>query len=228
MTDTVDPKLSSILAELQSRYGDQIIGAAHPADIIRLPTGIAALDEQLDGGLRSRKLTVILGKPTSGATSVVLHAVATSQKNGGHAVYADLAGQFDPDSAALCGVDLSALLIVRPDAPDKAFGIVRDLLANGSSSLVVIDAYGTSLALSPADTRRLQQTLAASSSALVLMAEALPAALNAIAETRIRIDHLAWLRRGTNITGIHSRAIVDDSRSSGRAALLELRFGFSA
>lgn len=224
MTQHRDLKLGGVLADLQTRYGDRIIRPARQAEAIRLPTGIATLDEALVGGLGLCKLTQITGQPTSGATSLVQRAIARTQADGGHAVYVDLAGQFDPVTAARCGVDIPALLLIRLTDLHKAIALARDLLANGASSLIVLDAYYTSLNTSVADARRLQQALAASSTALVLMSEAPPPALTAIADTRIRIDLLGWLRRGGTISGLHSRATIQDARNGERTTLLELRY----
>lgn len=224
MTRHRDPKLDTVLANLQTRYGDRIIAPAKAADTIRLPTGIASLDELLTGGLALRKLTQITGQPTSGATSLAHRAIARTQTDGHHAVYIDLAGQFDPVTAARCGVDIPALLLIRLTDPHEAIALTRDLLANGASSLIVLDSYYTSLNASAADARRLHQALVTSSTALVFISEMPPPALTAIADTRIHIDLLGWLRRGETISGLHSRATIEDSRGSERSTLLELRY----
>jgi hypothetical protein len=223
MTQHRDPKLDGVLAELQTRYGDRIIAPARQAEAVRLPLGIDSLDDALAGGLALRKLTQITGQPTSGATSLVHRAVARTQVDGGHAVYIDLANQFDPVTAAHRGVDIPALLLIRLTEPHKAIALTRDLLANGASSLIVLDSYCVSLNASVADARRLHQALTASSTALILISETPPPALTAIAETRIRIELLGWLRHGGTISGLHSRATIEDSRGE-RATLLEIRY----
>src|SRR5690606_11413897 len=217
-------KLDSVLADLQTRFGDRIIAPASPLEVVRLPTGNSAFDEQLGGGLTLRKLTQLTGQPTSGATSLAHRAIAQTQADGGHVVYIDLAGQFDPVTAARCGVEISALLLIRLTDPHKAIALSRDLLASGSSSLIILDAYCASLNASATDARRLHQALAASATALVLMSELPPSALTTIADTRIRIDLLGWLRRGGTISGLHSRATIEDSRGGERTTLLELRY----
>ena len=223
MTDDRDPKLDTVLADLQTRYGSRIIAPAKVADTVRLRTGHPALDEQLAGGLALRKLTQITGQPTSGATSLAHRAIAQTQADGNHAVYIDLAGQFDPVTAARCGVDLALLLLVRPSESQKAAGLVRDVLANGSSSLIVLDAYCATFAASAADARRIQQALAASSCTLVLISDSPPAALTVLADTCIHLDLLGWLRRGGTISGLHTRATIEDARGK-RTTLLELRY----
>jgi hypothetical protein len=219
-----DPKLDSVLADLQTRYGDRIIAPASPLKVVRLATGNPDLDEQLAGGLALRKLHQITGHLTSGMTSLALQVVARTQADGGHVVYIDQAGQFDPATAKHRGVKLSELLIAHSLTAQSALILVNRVLSNGASSLIVLDTCRAALAASAADVRRLRQTLATSPCALLLISQTPPAALTAITETRIRLDLLGMLRQNEQLIGLQSRAIIEDVRGE-RTALLETHYG---
>lgn len=227
MTRHRDPHLDSVLADLQTRYGDRIIAPASPLEVVRLPSGNPTLDEQLVGGLALRKLTQITGPLTSGMTSLALQVVARTQADGGHAVYIDQSGHFDPATAKERGINLPELLLARSLTAQSAMIFVNRVLSNGASSLIVLDACCSTLTASEADARRLRQALAASSCALLLMSQTPPPALTAIAETKIRLDLLGMLRQSEQLIGLHSRAIIEDTQGE-RTALLETHYGLMA
>lgn len=227
MTRHRDPKLDSVLAALQTRYGDRIIAPANPLEVVRLPTGNPDLDEQLAGGLALRKLTQVTGPLTSGMTSLALQVVARTQADGRHVVYIDQANHFDPDTAKHLGVSLPELLLANSLTAQSAMIFLNRVLSNGASSLIVLDACFSALTASEADARRLRQALAASSCALLLMSQTPPAALTAIAETRIRLDLLGMLRQNEQHIGLQSRAIIEDARGQ-REVLLETHYGLMA
>jgi hypothetical protein len=224
MPDHQDPKLDTVLADLQLRFGSRIIAPANAADTIHLSTGSATLDEALGGGLAPRKLTQIAGHLTSGITSLALQVVARTQADGGHVVYIDQAGHFDSDTAKRRGINLPELLLARSLTAQSAMIFVNRVLSNGASSLIVLDACRATLSASEADGRRLRQVLAASQCTLLLFGQTLPAALTAIAETRINLELVGVLRQDEQLNGLQSRAIIEDARGE-RTVSLETYYG---
>jgi hypothetical protein len=105
------------------------------------PTGVGALDAALAGGLRRGHLSEVVGAPSSGRTTVVLHAIAAATARGELAALVDTGDALDPASAAGAGVDLARLLWVRErgDAARalKAFSLI---LQAGGFGLAVFDA----------------------------------------------------------------------------------------
>jgi recombination protein RecA len=75
-------------------------------------SGIAELDV-LTGGLPRGCLTEICGPASSGRTTVMLAALATSTRRGEFCVVVDASDSLDPQSVADAGVDLDRLLWVR-------------------------------------------------------------------------------------------------------------------
>lgn len=77
------------------------------------PTGIAAVDEVLSGGLPVGAITELTGPKCSGRTSLALSFLARITAVGGVAAWVDVSDSLEPESAAAAGVDLSRLLWVR-------------------------------------------------------------------------------------------------------------------
>jgi hypothetical protein len=78
-----------------------------------MPTGIESVDELLGGGLPSGAITEVFGAQCSGRTSFALSFLARVTKAKKVCAWIDVSDEFDPESAAADGVDLSHLLLVR-------------------------------------------------------------------------------------------------------------------
>ncbi len=121
--------LQQLIATVQRRWGTRALrrlGEDMPRAVAALPTGFAALDAALGiGGLPRSQLTELLGTPTSGAITLALTMLARAQAAGDLAGYVDLSRTFDAEIAALLGVDLAALLLVRPAAGRRSTSSLR-------------------------------------------------------------------------------------------------------
>jgi hypothetical protein len=108
------------------------------------PTGEAAIDALLGGGLRRGHLSEITGAASTGRSSVVVSALAAAADRGEAVGLVDACDTFDPASAAARGLALDRLLWVRPPVPPaadatsalKAFSLI---LQAGGFGLVVLD-----------------------------------------------------------------------------------------
>jgi recombination protein RecA len=103
-----------------------------------LPTGFAALDRALGGGLPRGRIVELFG-PTSGKTTLALQVVARVQR-GGSAAWIDADRTFDPTYAARLGVALAGLPVVRPESTEQALEIACRLAGSGGLDLLVIDS----------------------------------------------------------------------------------------
>jgi recombination protein RecA len=83
-------------------------------------TGIAAVDELLQGGLPVGAISELTGNPSSGRTSLALQFVARRTVEERPCAWVDVQDAFDPESAAANGVRLKQLLWVRC-APSHPF-----------------------------------------------------------------------------------------------------------
>lgn len=81
------------------------------------PTGIAGVDNLLEGGLPLGAITELVGPECSGRTSLALSFVARMTHAGSACAWIDAGNGLDPESAAAAGVNLSRLLWVRCGVP---------------------------------------------------------------------------------------------------------------
>ncbi|MBY0276035.1 hypothetical protein K2Z84_11875, partial [Candidatus Binatia bacterium] len=106
----------------------------------RLATGFAALDVVLDGGLPRGRLSELVGRGSTGLTSVAQRLLGHVTGQGHIAAWIDAPDAFDPASAVVAGVDLERLLWVRPPDLATAFTAAEALLGMGGFPLVLLDA----------------------------------------------------------------------------------------
>ncbi|GET24104.1 recombinase RecA [Prolixibacter sp. NT017] len=118
------------------RMGDR----AHE-DVPAIPSGSVSLDVALGvGGYPKGRVIEIYGPESSGKTTLAIHAIAETQKQGGIAAIIDAEHAFDPFYARKLGVDIDELLISQPDNGEQALEIADNLIRSGAVDLVVIDS----------------------------------------------------------------------------------------
>ncbi len=107
---------SAIRFQIETALAHKVPSALTPAQrIIRpvAPTGIAAVDELLGGGLPIGAITEMTGPESSGRTSLALSYIARVAHEGNVCAWIDVSDALHAESAAAAGVDLSRLLWVR-------------------------------------------------------------------------------------------------------------------
>jgi recA bacterial DNA recombination protein len=115
------PAVAALEAALRTCKLDRTLVSARPslghtdAPAV-IPTGVAALDATLRGGLPRGQLSEIDGPRSSGRTTLLLHLIATAIDRGEIAALVDTLDRFDVASANAAGVDLDRLLWVRGHA----------------------------------------------------------------------------------------------------------------
>lgn len=112
--------------------------AGAPRDVA--PTGVAALDQALGGGMPRGHLSEIVGARSSGRTTVLCRILAAAAERGEAVALIDTCDRFDPLSADAAGLDLSTLLWVRDtgDAP-RALKAMNLVLQAGGFGVVAFD-----------------------------------------------------------------------------------------
>ncbi|MEX0875561.1 MAG: recombinase RecA [Actinomycetota bacterium] len=106
-----------------------------------IPTGSIALDMALGvGGLPRGRVVELFGPEGSGKTTVALHVVAESQKQGGVAAFIDAEHALDPKYAGNLGVDIDSLLVSQPDTGEQALEIADMLIRSGAIDVLVVDS----------------------------------------------------------------------------------------
>ncbi len=110
-------------------------------DIQAISSGSLGLDIALGiGGFPKGRIVEIYGPESSGKTTLALHAIAESQKNGGSCAFVDAEHALDPVYAKKLGVNIDDLLISQPDAGEQALEIADTLVSSGAISVMVIDS----------------------------------------------------------------------------------------
>lgn len=147
MANNRDEKLRALkLATdtLEKKYGKGTImklGDKKVVDIASISTGSLTLDIATGiGGLPKGRVVEIYGPESSGKTTLAIHAIAESQKQGGIAAFIDAEHAFDRFYAERLGVDVENLLISQPDNGEQALEIAENLIRSGAIDIIVIDS----------------------------------------------------------------------------------------
>ncbi len=110
-------------------------------DVEAISTGSISLDIALGiGGLPKGRIIEVYGPESSGKTTLALHVIAESQKEGGVCAFVDAEHALDPSYARKLGVNLDELLISQPDAGEQALEITETLVRSGAVNVVVVDS----------------------------------------------------------------------------------------
>jgi recombination protein RecA len=107
---------SAIRLQIESALAHRIPSALTPRPrILRpvAPTGVAEIDDLLDGGLPWGAISELTGPECSGRSSVALSFISCQTRGGSVCAWIDASDALSPESAAAAGVDLSRLLWVR-------------------------------------------------------------------------------------------------------------------
>ncbi len=137
--------LEAALGQIERAYGKGSIMRLgkneQVVEIGSLPTGSISLDIALGiGGLPKGRVTEIYGPESSGKTTLALHLIAESQKQGGICAFVDAEHALDPAYARKLGVKLDDLLISQPDTGEQGLEIVDTLVRSGAVDVIVIDS----------------------------------------------------------------------------------------
>ena len=104
-------------------------------------TGSISLDLAIGiGGLPKGRIIEIYGPESSGKTTLTLHSVAETQKQGGIAAFIDAEHALDPIYAKALGVDVDNLIVSQPDTGEQAMEIAEALIRSGAVDLIVVDS----------------------------------------------------------------------------------------
>jgi recombination protein RecA len=107
---------AAIRLQIESKLAHRIPSALTPRPQVVhpiAPTGVAALDELLEGGLPLGAISEMTGPECSGRNAVAFSFVSLLTRAGSVCAWVDVSDTFDPESAAAARIDLSRLLWVR-------------------------------------------------------------------------------------------------------------------
>ena len=132
------------MASITKDFGAGLImklGEKSSMNVESIPTGSINLDIALGiGGVPKGRIIEVYGAESSGKTTLALHIIAESQKQGGTVAFIDAEHALDPVYAKALGVDIDELLISQPDYGEQALEIADTLVRSGAIDLIVIDS----------------------------------------------------------------------------------------
>lgn len=137
--------LDAALSQIEKAFGKgsimRLAGNEAPIEIEAISTGSLGLDIALGvGGLPKGRIVEIFGPESSGKTTLALHTIAESQKNGGVCAFVDAEHALDTIYARKLGVNLNDLLVSQPDTGEQALEIADTLVRSGAVDVLVVDS----------------------------------------------------------------------------------------
>jgi len=137
------PTVNDLLGTFQKDYGAAVGSkGAQMQDAERLPTGIFPFDLATGGGFPRGKVAIVYGPESSNKTNLCLKAIAMHQAlwPDQKCVFVDIENSFDPQWAALMGVDVDELIVIWPDYAEQTVDMVEAFLCADDVGMVVIDS----------------------------------------------------------------------------------------
>jgi recombination protein RecA len=136
--------LRTTVAQIEKQFGEGAImplGSEHGGPIAGISTGSLSLDLALGGqGMPKGRIVEIFGPESSGKTTLALHVIAQSQREGGIAAFIDAEHALDPGWAKKLGVELENLLVSQPGSGEEAMHIAEMLIKSNAVDVIVIDS----------------------------------------------------------------------------------------
>lgn len=144
MSGKRDVALDSALKQIEKAHGAGSIMKLAGDQLHSLPcipTGALSLDLALGGrGIPTGRIVEFYGPESSGKTSLALHLIANSQKQGGTCAFIDAEHALDPTWARKLGVNLENLLVSQPDCGEQALEICETLVRSNAVDVIAIDS----------------------------------------------------------------------------------------
>lgn len=139
-------KANQILQKQQKKHGAGFgsFGGAL-TNYERVPTGVFPLDLAMGGGFPRGKMSIIYGSESSGKTNLLLLAMANHQRLWPDKtnVFYDIENTLDPGWATKLGVDMTKVIVLRPDYGEQIVDSMVEFLSASDCGLVGLDSIAT-------------------------------------------------------------------------------------
>lgn len=146
VTDTTFKKkaLEVTFSQIDKQYGSgavMLLGKAPNVRVETVSTGSILINQALGvGGFPRGRIIEIFGPESSGKTTLALHVIAQSQKNGGVCAFIDAEHALDSAHCASLGINIDELIISQPDWGEQALDIAEMLVRSGAIDVIVVDS----------------------------------------------------------------------------------------
>ena len=136
--------VSKFQSDMNKKFGEGTVRKASDIeDIKSYSTGLISLDMALGcSGFPKGRIVEISGPNHSGKTTLVLEAIAQSQREDENSmsIFVDAENGLDKKYAESIGVDLDRLVVVEPLPAEKICDIVREAVNQNIYSYIVVDS----------------------------------------------------------------------------------------
>lgn len=150
-------ELATIMMAIRKEKGEHILVAGSSIPVVeRMPTGVFEFDLATGGGFPKGRYSLLYGPEGSGKTNHTYCAIANAQRLPppcNNAVFVDLEGTFDPVWAAMFGVDVDNLIVVKPSYGEEAMDMIDALVRAEDVAILVVDSLAMVLS-----TKEIQQS----------------------------------------------------------------------
>ena len=143
-SDSKKKILEVTFSQIEKQYGKgsvMLLGERSNNKILATSSGSLLIDEVIGiGGYPVGRIVEVFGPEASGKTTLALHAIAESQRNGGICAFIDAEHALDPAYATKIGVNINDLIMCKGDCGEQALEIAEMLIRSGAIDIVVIDS----------------------------------------------------------------------------------------
>lgn len=155
---------------LKKKYKDVVRSARDVRDHRYISMGPLSLNIALGdvNGVRAGRIVQIVGKESSGKSTLALDIIAQYQAGYDETVlYLDYERTFDAEYADACGVDLDRLLLLTPNSAEEGADLVEEFLQTGEVHLIVLDSIPAAIPKSEHDKSMIDSPKMASSAGFI-------------------------------------------------------------
>jgi len=136
--------LDNLMKKFKKQYGDTSVFKGDEKAILDIETissGSLALDAALlTGGLPKGRIVQVAGPESSGKTFLCMCAIVSAQKEGIQCVFVDGEHTFDAKWATGLGIDVTKLIVTRPDFIEDALQQIMEFAKTGEVGMIVWDS----------------------------------------------------------------------------------------
>lgn len=143
-------KFENVIKEINKTWGERtiIVPELGMSLVNEMPeilsTGFPFIDEAIGiGGIPYGRITEIMGRESSGKTTLTLHLIAQAQKKGERCAFIDVEHALDAEWAKKLGVDFQKLAISQPSNAEQALDLLEVLIKSKEFRLIVLDSVAS-------------------------------------------------------------------------------------
>lgn len=130
-----------IISELNKLTGRNIASyATETSRVDWISSGMMTLDSVIGNGLPKGRIIELHGQPSCGKTSLCLHIIKHMQNMGKRCVFIDAEYTLDVDYCKFLGVDLSKLIVIKPEYGEEVFEVVEKIVREKAADFIVVDS----------------------------------------------------------------------------------------